>query len=140
MKNKTKKPKKQRKRLHNLPNHRTSKLFVVRLDELMMQEWGIKRIPLRVDDEVRVIDGELEGVEGKVLSLHKRTGKIEIEECTLEKKNGATYYVPISPNSVVLTKFGGKKMDPWRQKVIDRKEKLLTEDQLEKTATAKKGG
>lgn len=137
MKNKTTDPNKQRKRRFNISNHQRSKLFTVRLDELMMQEWGIKRIPLRKDDEVRVIAGELEGVEGKVLSLNKRTGKVEIEECTMEKKSGATYFVPIAMNHIVITKFGGKKMDPWRQKIIDRMQKLKIEAPV---SAPKKGG
>lgn len=137
MKTKTTDPNKQRKRRFNISNNHRSKIFTVRLDELMMQEWGIKRISLRKDDEVRVIAGELEGVEGKVLSLNKKTGKVEIEECTMEKKSGATYFVPISMNHIVITKFGGKKMDPWRQKVIDRMQKL----KIETPVTApKKGG
>ncbi|MHA1338665.1 MAG: 50S ribosomal protein L24 [Promethearchaeota archaeon] len=127
MKTKTKKPNKQRKRLYNMPYHKVSKLHTVRLDDLLMQEWGIKRIPLRKDDEVRVIKGDFVGVEGKVLKILKRKNKVEIEECVREKRNGATYYIPIPLNHIVLTKFGGKKMDPWRQKIIDRKHKLPIE-------------
>jgi ribosomal protein uL24 len=118
MKNKTTDPNKQRKRRFNISNHQRSKLFTVRLDELMMQEWGIKRIPLRKDDEVRVIAGELEGDEGKVLSLNKRTGKVEIEECTMEKRKVVQrIFVTIAMNHIVITKFGGKKMDPLAQKI-----------------------
>lgn len=139
MRTKSKKPKKQRKHHYNVANHEKSKRFIVKLDDLMQQEWGIRRIALRTEDEVRVIGGEMEGIEGKVLNMNKLTGKVEIEECTMEKKNGAEYYVPIAPNHLVLTKFGGKKMDPWRQKIIDRKQKLLTEDQLD-TLDKKTGG
>jgi ribosomal protein uL24 len=139
MRVKSKKPKKQRSALQNLKQHQISKIFMVRLDEPLQEEWGIKRLPLRKDDEVRVIKNEMVDVEGKVLSLNRRTRTIEIEECTLEKKNGATYYVPISPSNVILTKFGGKKMDPWRQKMIDRKQKLEIEVDSKKTAE-KKGG
>ena len=124
MKVKTKKPNKQRKRRYNIKYHERSKLFTARLDDNLKEEWGIRRLPLRKDDEVRIIKGELINVEGKVLSLNRKTGKIEIEEATLEKKGGATYYVPISTSNVLLTKIGGKKMDTWRQKIIDRKQKL----------------
>ncbi|MCP4762807.1 MAG: 50S ribosomal protein L24 [archaeon] len=139
MKVKSKKPNKQRKRRYNVKHHEKSKLFTVRLDDIMMEEWGIRRIALRIDDEVRVIKGEMVGVEGKVLSMNKRTGKIEIEECTLEKKSGATYYIPISPSNIVLTKFGGKKLDPWRQKMIDRKQKLEAETPITTPEKKKEG-
>ena len=79
-------------------------------------------------------------VEGKVLNLDRRSRTIQIEECTLEKKSGATYYIPISPSNVILTKLGGKKMDPWRQKIIDRKQKLEIEVDTKKKPAEKKGG
>ncbi|MHA1821740.1 MAG: 50S ribosomal protein L24 [Promethearchaeota archaeon] len=135
----SKKPGVQRKKRYNLKNHQRHKLYIARLDEPLQEEWGIKRLPIRVDDEVRIIKGEYVEVIGKVLS--KKDGKIEIEECTFEKNNGATYYVPISPSShVVITKLGGKKMDPYRQKIIDRKEKLKTIEELEASEPVKKGG
>ncbi len=140
MKVKSTKPKKQRVALHNVKQHQTSKVFMVRLDEPLQEEWGIKRMPLRKDDEVRVIKNEMTDVEGKVLKLDRRTRTIQIEECTLEKKSGATYYIPISPSNVILTKLGGKKMDPWRQKIIDRKQKLEIEVDAKKKPGEKKGG
>lgn len=140
MKITSKKPRKQRSALQQLKQHQTSKIFMVRLDEPLQEEWGIKRIPLRKDDEVRVIKNEMTDVEGKVLSLNRRTRTIQIEECTLEKKSGATYYIPISPSNVILTKLGGKKMDPWRQKIIDRKQKLAVDVESKKKLAEKKGG
>jgi ribosomal protein uL24 len=139
MKVKSTKPRKQRSALQSLKQHQISKVFMVRLDEPLQEEWGIKRLPLRKDDEVRVIKNEMTDVEGKVLSLDRRSRTIQIEECTLEKKNGATYYIPISPSNVILTKLGGKKMDPWRQKIIDRKQKLEIEVDAKKKPTGKKG-
>jgi len=140
MKVKSRKPRKQRSALLKIKQHQTSKIFMVRLDEPLQEEWGIKRMPLRKDDEVRVIKNEMTDVEGKVLNLNRRTRTIQIEECTLEKKSGATYYIPISPNNVILTKLGGKKMDPWRQKIIDRKQKLAIEVDAKKKPADKKGG
>ena len=129
-------PSKQRKALYNLKNHQASKLFTVPLEESLQEEWGIKRMPLRKDDFVRVVKGEFDGIEGKVLSVDKSTRKITIEECTLQKKDGSNYNVPISVANVLLTKFGMKKnkMDPWREKIIERKQKL------EEVAAPKKGG
>jgi ribosomal protein uL24 len=137
MKVKSQKPSKQRAALHSIKNHQTSTIFTVPLDESLQEEWGVKRLPLRKDDYVRVIAGEFSGIEGKVLTTNKLTRKITIEECTLQKKGGQNYNVPISITKVVLTKFAMKKnkLDPWREKMIDRQEKL------EEAATApKKGG
>jgi len=72
--------------------------------------------------------------------LKRSTGKIEIEECTFEKKNGSTYYIPISPSNVVVTKLGGKKLDKTREALINRKQKLSTEAQESLKAPKKAGG
>ncbi|MHA1734609.1 MAG: 60S ribosomal protein L26, partial [Promethearchaeota archaeon] len=57
-------------------------------------------------------------------------------ECQIEKKDGSALYMPISPNNLIITKLGGKKLDPWREKILNRKEKdygeLLTEAPLKK--------
>ena len=134
---KSKKPSKQRQALYNVKNHQVSKLFTVPLDEALQEEYGIKRLPLRKDDYVRVISGEFNGIEGKVLSVSKVSRKITIEECALQKKDGKNYNVPISVSKVVLTKFAMKKnkLDPWREKMIERKSKL----ELAESAP-KKGG
>ena len=121
---KSKKPSKQRNALRKVRNHQVSKLFTVPLDENLQTEWGIKRLPVRKDDSVRIISGEFVGIEGKVLEIHKKVRKVTIEEATLQKRDGSNYFVPIPVSKILLTKFGEKKMDAWREKMIDRKEKL----------------
>jgi large subunit ribosomal protein L24 len=79
---------------------------------------------VRKDDSVRIIAGEFVGIEGKVLGINKKNRKVTIEEATLQKRDGSNYSVPIPVSRVTLTKFGEKKMDAWREKMIDRKEKL----------------
>lgn len=126
MKVKSKKPTKQRNALRKVMNHQVSKLFTIKLDDALMGEYGIKRLTLRKGDSVRVISGEFDGIEGKILSLNKKTRRVTIEECTLEKKDGSNYYVPISVSKLVLTKLVTEKnkIDPWRLKIIERKQKL----------------
>ncbi|MHA1521992.1 MAG: 50S ribosomal protein L24 [Promethearchaeota archaeon] len=121
---KSKKPSKQRNALRKVKNHQVSKLFTVPLDENLQTEWGIKRLPVRKDDSVRIIAGEFVGIEGKVLEIHKKSRKVTIEEATLQKRDGSNYFVPIPVSKIILTKFGEKKIDAWREKMIDRKEKL----------------
>jgi large subunit ribosomal protein L24 len=141
MKIKSKKPSKQRKSLFNVKNHQVSALFTAPLDETLQEEYGVKRMPIRKDDSVRVVAGEFDGIEGKVLSMNKLTRKLTIEECALQKKDGKNYNVPISVSKVILTKFASKKnkIDPWREKIIDRKEKLEELEQSPKKGKGKGG-
>ena len=138
----SKQPRKQRRALQNLKNHQVSKIFTAPLDESLQEVYGIKRIPVRVGDSVRIVRGEFVGVEGKVNSLNKKTRRLIIEECVLQKKSGENYFVPIAVSNVLITKFETEKagkIDPWREtRIIERKEKL---DLLESQAPKKnKGG
>ena len=128
MKVNSKKPSKQRRALRKLKNHQVSKMFTVPLSKELQAEWGIKRLPLRQGDTVRVVKGDFVDIEGEVLDKNKKSLTVTIEECTIEKRDGSEYYVPIPPSKLLLTKFSGKKdriEDPWRRdKMIERKQKL----------------
>jgi len=52
MKIKSIQPKKQRKALYNYKNHQRSKLFSTRVADFLRDEYGIKRLPLRVGDRI----------------------------------------------------------------------------------------
>jgi len=130
------KPVKQRNALRKVKNHQISKLFTVPLSEALQEEYGVKRMPVRKDDFVRIVSGNFTDIEGKVLSVNKKTRKLTIEEATLQKRDGSNYYMPVSVSNVILTKFGGKKMDPWRvNRMMERKQKL----ELAEPTSPKKG-
>ena len=140
----SKKPKKQRRALKNVKNHQVSKLFTAPIAKSLQEIYGIKRIPVRVGDSVRIIKGEFVGIEGKVNSLDKKTRKLIIEEATLQKKSGENYFVPISVSNVIITEFetekAGNKIDPWREdKIIARKEKLELIDESQAPKKQKEG-
>lgn len=128
------KPTKQRNLMLKAANHEVHRFFTVPLSVGLQEEWGIQRLPLRRKDSVKVVKGEFKGIEGKVLDVDKRNRRITIEECTFEKKNGQTGYIPISVTKVVLTKFADKKgkIDAWREKVMQRKSKLALEGEVRK--------
>jgi large subunit ribosomal protein L24 len=133
------KPGKQRKAIFNVKNHQRASVLSCPLDDALREEFGIRRLPLRKDDRVRVISGEFRDIEGKVLGINKKTRRVNVEECMNEKKDGSTFYVPMPASRLRLTKFAEKKMDPWRQKIIDRRAKLFKEE-AEVTAPKKTTG
>ena len=139
MKVKSKKPTKQRNAINRAKNHQVSKLFTIPLDESLQEEWGVKRLPLRVDDQCRITKGEFSGIEGKILSKNKKTRKVTIEETSQEKKDGSSFFTPIAPSKLILTKLASKKnkIDPWREKMIDRMQKL---DEIKSESPKKTGG
>lgn len=71
MKVKSKQPRKQRKALYNFKNHERSKLFSTRVADFLREEYGIKKLPVRVGDSVRITRGEFKDFEGEVLEITK---------------------------------------------------------------------
>ena len=87
MKVKSKKPQKQRKALYNYKNHQRSKLLICRTADFLREEYGIKRLPLRTGDSVRVTKGEFKDFEGSVLEITKNL-RAKIKEAVFNKSDG----------------------------------------------------
>jgi large subunit ribosomal protein L24 len=121
MKVKSKQPRKQRKALYNYKNHQRSKMFSARVADFLRDEYGIKRLPVRVGDQVRVCKGEFKDFEGEVLEITKNL-RCKIKEAQFEKSDGTQFHPAIHVSNLVITKFTKeKKMDPHRANMIDRK-------------------
>ncbi len=123
----SKKPGKQRKALYTIKNNQRSSVLNCCLDDSLRQVVGIRRLPVRKDDRVRVLAGEFKDIEGKVLNINKKKRTVTVEECMAEKKDGSTIYKPISISRLRLIKLAEKKPDPWRQKIMDRRAKIWKE-------------
>jgi large subunit ribosomal protein L24 len=121
MKVESKKPRKQRKALFNYKNHHRSKLLSARVADFVREEYGIKALPLRVGDDVRVIKGEFKDFEGEVIEITKNL-RAKIKEVTFDKADGTEFHPTIHISKLMITKLSKeKKLDPWRAKIIDRK-------------------
>lgn len=122
MKIKSKQPRKQHKALAQYKLHQRSKLLSTRVADFLQEQYGIKRLPIRVGDSVRVVKGDFIEIEGKVEEIKKNL-KLIIKECQLEKADGTTYYVPVHVSKVIITKLKeeGRKMDTLRRQIIERK-------------------
>lgn len=121
MKIKSKQPSKQRKALFNYKNHQRAKLLSTRIADFLRDEYRIRRLPLRVGDQVRICRGEFTDFEGSVLEITKNQ-RAKIKEAKFEKSDGTEFHPTIHISNLVITKFAKpKKMDPWRAEMIERK-------------------
>ena len=122
MKINSKKPKKQRKALNNYKNHERSNLLRTRLAKFLQEEYGIKTLPLRVGDSVRIVKGEFKDFEGEVIEITDNL-RAKIKEAAFEKADGTEWNPSIHISNLIITKFKneGKDMDRWRAHMIDRK-------------------
>ncbi|KAJ1439392.1 60S ribosomal protein L26 [Ochromonadaceae sp. CCMP2298] len=85
--------------------------------ELFMRH-HVRSLPLRKDDEVRVLRGGFKGKEGKIVQCYRKKYVVHVERCTRDKANGQTIHVGIDASNVEITKV---KMDKSRKAILDRK-------------------
>lgn len=78
----------------------------------------VRSIPIRKDDEVRVLRGDFKGKEGKVVACYRKKYVIHVERCTRDKANGQTIHMGINASNCEITKI---KMDKCRKAILDRK-------------------
>jgi len=126
------KPTKQRKMLYQAPDHIRYKLFAAPLSPELRASHGIKNLPVRSGDSVRIMRGDRKGFEGKITRVDRRKYRIYVEGLTREKVDGTTIFVPMHPSKVMITRLNldGK----WRKRILERKKaaRLKVEEVAEK--------
>jgi large subunit ribosomal protein L24 len=131
------KPAKQRKMLFQAPDHIRYKLFAAPLSPELRKSHGVKTIPVRSGDTVRIMRGDHKGFEGKIARVDREKYRIYVEGLTREKVDGTTTFVPIHPSKVMITRLNLD--DKWRKKILERKKeaKKRIEEAAEKKVPEK---
>ena len=88
------------------------------LNKALQKEYGIKRLPIRRDDEVEIVRGQMKSRSGRVTAVKLSTMRINVETATKQKMSNETVFIPIHPSNVVITKI---KMDKYRKNLIEKK-------------------
>lgn len=88
------------------------------LSKELRQQYKIKSIPIRKEDEVTVVRGSKKGSEGKVSSVYRLKFSIQLEKLQKEKSSGASVPINIHPSKVVVTKLY---LDDTRKALIQKK-------------------
>jgi large subunit ribosomal protein L24 len=115
------KPTKQRKMLFQAPDHIRHKHFAAPLSPELRASRGVRALPVRSGDAVRIMRGNHKGFEGKVTRIDRRKYRIYVEGLTREKVDGTTILVSIHPSKVMITNLNLE--DKWRKQVLERKRK-----------------
>jgi len=116
---KTKKPRKQRKRLYQAPSHRRWRFLSAPLSDELRARYGTRSIPVRTGDTVRVMRGDHKGFEGKVSRVDRKKYRISIEGLTREKVDGTPIQVLIHPSKVEIIRLNLD--DKWRREILERR-------------------
>ncbi|KAN0047333.1 hypothetical protein ACTA71_001715 [Dictyostelium dimigraforme] len=88
-------------------------------------KYNVRSLPIRKDDEVRVVCGDNKNHEGKVVACYRKKYVIHIDKLTVTKTNGNTAQIGVSPSNVILTKL---KLDKDRKALLERKNRTVGAD------------
>ncbi|MCC6029294.1 MAG: 50S ribosomal protein L24 [Candidatus Korarchaeum sp.] len=122
---KSHKPSKQRKYLYNAPLHHRGKIMSAPLSDELRAKYGIRSLPIRKGDRVKVVRGDYKGTEGEVISVDRKRYRIAIKGIVRRRADGTEVPVPIHPSKVVITKLYLK--DEVRKRLLERKGVKLEE-------------
>jgi large subunit ribosomal protein L24 len=113
------KPRKQRKKIYQAPDHIRYKLFAAPLSPELRVSHGVKTLPVRSGDSVRIMRGDQKGFEGRITDVDRRKYRVYVEGLTREKVDGTSIFVPMHPSKVMITRLNLD--DKWRKKILERK-------------------
>ncbi|MBL7100878.1 MAG: 50S ribosomal protein L24 [Nanoarchaeota archaeon] len=117
----SKKPKKQRKYVYNLPLHIRKYLFSTLLTKELRKKYDRRNIPVRTGDKVKILRGQFKKKTGKIMDVDLKKIKVYIEGIENVKKDGSKAPYPIHPSNVMITEVNLD--DKKRKKVLERKQK-----------------
>jgi large subunit ribosomal protein L24 len=133
----TKNPGKQRKKLFNAPAHIRHKLMAAPLSAELLAQRGVKALPVRKGDTVRIMRGDHKGFEGKVSRIDLKRYRVYLEGLTREKVDGSTVFVAMHPSKIMIKTLNLD--DKVRKAVLDRKKPIIKKgEKAAKKTTSKK--
>jgi large subunit ribosomal protein L24 len=131
----TKTPGKQRKLLFNAPAHIRHKQMAAPLSPELLAQKGIKAMPVRKGDTVRVIRGDHKGFEGKVSRVDLKQYRVYLEGLTREKVDGTNVFVALHPSKIMIRNLNLD--DKVRKAVLERKKPIAKKSEKAKKAPKK---
>lgn len=111
---------KSRKAHFSAPSSVRRKIMSSALAKDLRAKYNTRSLPIRKDDEVRIVRGKFKGREGKVTQVYRKKWVIHVDRVQRDKSNGASSPIGIHPSNVVITTI---KLDKDRRDILDRKDR-----------------
>jgi large subunit ribosomal protein L24 len=112
------KPRKQRKLLYKGDKRLRHKLLGASLSDKLREKYGVRTIPVKNGDTVRISRGDFSGIEGKVTEVNTEKGRLIIEGVTREQVSGTSTKVPIHASKVEVINLNTS--DKWRMRKLEK--------------------
>jgi large subunit ribosomal protein L26e len=111
---------KSRKAHFSAPSSIRRKIMSSALSKELRAKYNARSLPVRKDDEVRIVRGKYKGREGKVTQVYRKKWVIHVDRVQRDKSNGSTAPIGIHPSNVVVTTI---KLDKDRRAILERKDR-----------------
>ena len=107
-----------RKAHFTAPSSKRRVIMSASLSKELRKKHSVRSVPVRKDDEVRVVRGAFKDHEGKVVSVYRKRWVIHIDKLMRDKENGQQVQVGVDPSKVQVTKL---KLNNNRTQILARK-------------------
>ena len=98
----SKQPRKQRKYLHNMPNHLRQRMMSATLDKDLRKKYGRRSLEIKKGDEVLIMRGKNKKKIGKIVEVNVKYQKVAVENIQSTKKDGSKVHVWFHPSKLKL--------------------------------------
>ena len=112
----------QRKAQANASAHVKRKMLSAHLSDDLREKYGKRTARVCKGDSVIVVRGneDIRNIEGKVVNVYTKTGRVAIEGITIKQADGTEAERPIHASNLVITKLNTE--DAWRMDSLSKKE------------------
>jgi len=111
---------KTRKAHFTAPSSVRRKIMSSALSKELRGKYNCRSLPIRKDDEVRIVRGKYKGRDGKVTQVYRKKWVIHVDRVQRDKSNGASVPIGIHPSKVVIVNI---KLDKDRRAILERKDR-----------------
>ena len=118
----SKQPRKQRKYRYNAPLHIRHKFMSAHLSEELRKKYGLRALPVRVGDEVKVLRGQFKGKKAKIEKLILTDSKVYLSKIETIKKDGTKTTYPIDPSNIIIVSLNEEDKRRLKRKIAPKKE------------------
>ena len=104
----------------NAPLHVKRKMLSAHLSDELREKYGSRTARVCKGDTVIVVRGnkDIKNIEGKVLEVYTKTGRVSIEGVTINQADGSATERPIHASNLVIVKLNTE--DPWRMDSLSK--------------------
>jgi large subunit ribosomal protein L24 len=103
----------------NASGSKARRLLSAPLSSSLQTRHGIRSLPVRKGDTVKIVRGDFTGVEGKVTEVDRTRNRLFVEGVTREKVSGTQTKMSVHASKVQITNLSLD--DRWRSKSLEKR-------------------